>query len=116
MNSGNEMLKNHSLKIYQANVRKDFCFREYAIANRNNVDFKSLKDYNLVYEGTYESDLRSVQDILEIIFADGNVRQLRKDMADFCKTARSISVSDVIELDGIRYYVNPFGFIQIAGI
>lgn len=116
MNSGNEMLKNHSLKIYQADVYKDFCFREYAIAHRNNVDFKTLTDYNLVYDGNFKSILDKPGNLLEDIFTSGNIGQLRKDMADFCKTARSISVSDIIELDGIRYYCNPFGFIQIAGI
>lgn len=116
MNSGIEMLKNHSLKIYQAEVEKDFCFREYAIAKLREVDFKTLTDYNLVYDGNFKSILDKPGNLLEDIFTSGNIGQLRKDMADFCKTARSISVSDVIELDGIRYYCNPFGFIQIAGV
>ena len=86
----------------------------YEFACRNNADFKTLKDYNLVYEGTYNSINTDLDALLEGIFTDGNVGQLRQLMAEQYSKARSISVSDIIEVDGNKYYCDIMGFEAIG--
>ena len=104
----------NNIKIYQADVRCGYAFMNHAYAVRKDADLKTLKDYSLVYEGTYNSVNTDIEDLLEEIFTDGNIGMLRQLMDEQCDKARSLSVSDVIEVDGVRYYVEPFGYEAIG--
>ena len=105
---------NHSLKIYQADVHTKYAFRSYAEARKAGADFKTLKDYHLVFDGGMRSYGTKSNDILEEVFTSGNIGGLRQRMAEFYDHARSISVSDIIELDGTKYYCNPCGFAKVT--
>ena len=62
--------------------------------------------YNVVYTGTIEKS-GSVMQVLEKLFAKFNINH----PADF--RGHSLSVSDVIELDGGYYYCDSFGFVEL---
>ena len=66
----------------------------------------SLNDYEKTYEG--EIDGATIPAILEDLFMIFNIRRPE----DF--KGRSLSVSDIICLDGKRYYCEPCGYMKIA--
>ena len=81
----------------------NYCFRGYSDAKR--LGF-SLNDYEVVYED--EVGCVDVYDTLEsLFFVFNNDRP-----TDF--KGRSMSVSDVVELDGKYYYTDTFGFEEIS--
>ena len=95
-----------NIRIYQTSNRK-YSFMNYEFAKENGFD---LKDYEMVaefYKEVYEPDFR----ILESIYDLGN----RGFIQAVCNNEfmRSISVSDIIELDGRKYFVDSFGFKEV---
>jgi hypothetical protein len=72
--------------------------------NENDVTRKYL--YNVVYSGEVEAG-DSVEDTLEGLYMTFNVNH----PSDF--RGHSLSMSDVIELDGKFYYCDSFGFKNI---
>lgn len=97
-------------KIYQmkntdSNKSSRFCSLETAKRNNPNLN---LLNYDLVY--TSELDPKQPESdriILDELFHTFNLN--RPD--DF--HGHSLSVSDIIEIDGRLYYVNSFGFKRI---
>ena len=87
-------------KILQLINPTDYMFMpfEYAITH----GFK-FSDYYVVYEGEIECE-KSIIDVLERLFVKFNVN--RPD--DF--KGHSLSVSDLIDLDGFCSYCNPTGW------
>ena len=85
----------------------DYAFRGYEDAEgKVNRD-----DYQLVVQGEeYKYD--DVYTILENIFKEGNNGNLQRTKT--LAPMRSISVSDVIGIDGKYYYVDTFGFKEIS--
>ena len=87
-----------------------YIFRGLSIAQKNGF---SLDDYEEVYSG--EIDLETYDDegnedvyhTLEYLFDMFNI--FRPE--DY--KGRSMSISDVVELDGKYYYCDPVGFIEI---
>ena len=77
------------------------------------VDEKiNLNDYNKVAEinlDEFQSD--NINMTLEAIFTYGNSDE---EYYQNNPQARSISVSDIIEIDGKFYYVDSFGFKEIG--
>ena len=96
---------NHTIKIYQIKyiVNTLYAFRDYT-SNFN------INDYDLIVEESYDSHI-SDEEICEIYFMLGNNGQLQNRYPD--KKIRSISVSDIIEIDGIKYYVQNFGYKKL---
>ena len=66
----------------------------------------SLADYEVVYEGELEE--YDVEYALELLFSYFNLN-FAKDYK-----GRSMSISDVVELDGKYYYCDNFGFKEIT--
>lgn len=66
----------------------------------------SLTDYEVVYEGTIED--YSIEYTLEKLFEIFNMYHPE----DF--EGRSMSVSDVVELEGVYYYCDHIGFKKIT--
>lgn len=94
------------VNIYQL---KDGRTREYgfmtykwALAHGFNLD-----DYELVAE-MYNDDEREDERILDRVWLFGNDGTYQKSFK-----MRSVSVSDIIEIDGTKYYVDSFGFKEI---
>lgn len=93
-------------KIYQIrnmrNCRYAFEFYDYA------KDYFDLNDYDEVYSGQLdETSDSSTISILEELFYKFNVK--RPD--DF--EGHSLSVSDVVELDNSKYYVDALGWKKL---
>lgn len=100
-------METRKIKIYQT---KDWCkysFMNYDFAKSH--DFK-MEDYELVAEFNRE-DYVPIDRMLEIIFDLGNRGIIQQVCND--EFMRSISVSDVIEVDGVMYYVDSFGFKEV---
>lgn len=89
-------------KIYQTNNRR-YVFFDYEWANTHGF---SLNDYKMVYEGEIDREL-TIMGTLEKIFIALNA--FRPD--DY--QARSLSVSDIVEIGGDKYYVDSLGFVRI---
>ena len=90
--------------IYQIRdiANTDYAFRSYdEVADKIDLD-----DYDVV--ATIE--VPDNENTLEKIFIFGNT-----DKSKFkeVKLMRSISVSDIIEYDGAKYYVDVFGFKEL---
>jgi hypothetical protein len=80
-----------------------YVFRGFSIAQKKNF---SLTDYEVMYEG--EIDGYNLNYTLEKLFDIFNMSHPE----DF--KGRSMSVSDVVELDGKMYYCDDFGFKEIT--
>jgi hypothetical protein len=80
-----------------------YIFRGFDIAQKHSL---SLKDYEVVYEGEVEGP--DVETILEKLFTLFNILYPE----DF--EGRSMSVSDVVELEGVYYYCDHIGFKKIT--
>lgn len=99
-------MKKMNIKIYQTNNRK-YAFMNYEFAKEHGFN---IADYEVVaefYKEVYEPDFR----ILESVYDLGNRGFIQAVCND--EFMRSISVSDVIELDGRKYYVDSFGFKEM---
>ena len=81
-----------------------YVFRNWETALKNNF---SLDDYKVVYEGEVE-DL-TVDAALEKLFILFNVYHPEDFEGEW-----SMSVSDVVVLDGKYYYCDDFGFKEIT--
>ena len=78
----------------------------YAFRHYNLVKVKiNLKDYEVVHEG--ELDYKEIPDALEELFEIFNVRRPN----DF--KCRSMSVSDIVEVDGENYYCDAVGWVKL---
>lgn len=94
--------------IYQTDNR-DYSFMpwEYAEEKFNMNDYKEVLYY------TYTGD-KFGRDLLEEIFNDGNNGKLHNQFPD--NRFRSLSVSDIIEVDGMKYYIDRFGFHELEEV
>lgn len=72
-----------------------------------NGDFDDL--YREVYEFDYDNGLYGDEyDILEDVFSMFNTGRRPKDFR-----GHSLSVSDVVEIEGTKYYCDDFGFVSL---
>ena len=78
-----------------------YAFKHYEWA-KNVLD---LKDYEVVYEG--ELDYPEMPNALEELFEIFNVKRPK----DFER--RSMSISDVVEIDGKNYYCDAIGWKEL---
>ena len=91
--------------IYQTDNR-DYLFMPWEYAKEK----FNMNDYQEVLYFTYDGDLEN-EDLLNKIFNDGNNGKLHNQFPD--NRFRSLSVSDVIEVDGVKYYIDRFGFKEL---
>ncbi len=89
-----------NVTLYQTKDDVAYAFMPYDYAKE---DLK-LSDYNEVLYFTTDKDL-------EEIFAMGNNGKLHNMFPDV--RFRSISVSDILDVDGVLYYVDSFGFKEV---
>lgn len=89
------------VKVYQLKLESGYTFMNYEYAK----DIMEMEDYELVAEFNLNQQTDSPLDLIYMMGNDGTLA-MNFEM-------RSISVSDIIELDGIKYFVDSFGFKQI---
>ena len=86
------------VRVYQTSNR-DYVFMSWEWSQK----YFNFNDYKLVAE--FDNDY----DDLEGIFQLGNNGKLKSQGFKM----RSISVSDIIEIDGVKYFVNDIGFVEL---
>ena len=92
-------------KIYQTDPHDcDYCFEWWSWAK----DRFNFKDYKLVYEDVIIPNEGPIENTLEELFEVFNVER----PADF--KGHSLSVSDIVELDGHYYYCDNVGWLDIT--
>ena len=96
-----------NFKVYQASTDIPYVFFDFDVAYKR-FDFE--KDYMLVCEETTELD--DIDQILNEVFEKGNTGELTSKNG--ASKMRSVSVSDIIEVDGMYFYVEGFGFRDIT--
>lgn len=104
----------HEYKIYQLdanneNVRRDGkLFKDWDMLNRT-CGFCFNWEYKLVWEGEIEvyDDTASEEKVLDKLFEQFNVAHPKN------YHGRSMSVSDVVVLNGTMYYCDSFGWQKI---
>ena len=93
----------HLIEIYQVHLEDgvpfpDWTFRDYDSAMESGFD---VSEYDKVYEyEDYSNDLERVFEKFNIAFPD-----------DY--RGRSLSVSDIVVMDGIGFYVDSIGFREL---
>lgn len=95
-----------NIKIYQIkeeNLTK-YGFMDYEFAKEHGFN---LNDYKVVAEFEIE-EKEDIINTLEEIYTKGNDGTLTSKYK-----MRSISVSDIINIDDVNYYVDIFGFIVV---
>jgi len=92
-------------KIYQVDPHDcDYAFEWWSWAK----DRFNFKDYKLVYEDVIIPNEGPIENTLEELFEVFNVER----PADF--KGHSLSVSDIVELDGYYYYCDNVGWTDIT--
>ena len=91
---------------YKIKQIKDIRNCEYAFGHYNCCkDQINLDDYEVVYED--ELEYSEISDALEELFEIFNIRRPE----DF--EGRSMSVSDIVEIEGKNYYCDAFGWKKL---
>lgn len=96
------MVHNYSIHQLKCSNPKAFLHYDIVVNNLGGVDFN---EYKHVYTGEIEGDDPIA--MLEILFTRFNVNH----PAGF--KGHSLSVSDIVVLDGIKYYCDSFGWKTI---
>ena len=103
----------HIYKIYQLdenneNVKRDHkLFESWDMLNRT-AGFCFKWEYKTVWEDEIETDDNlTTEAVLDILFEKFNLRHPKN------YHGRSLSVSDVVDLDGSKYYCDSFGWVKI---
>lgn len=101
-------------KVYQIPFPKDENnkkeinrFRRYAYAHLNWIDEVNLDNYEMTYEGEISINLISDENFLDQIF-----RQLNLNHPEDYK-GHSLSVSDLLEVNGKFYYCDAYSWEEI---
>lgn len=96
------MIHNYSIHQLKCSSPKAFLHYDIVVSNLGGVDFN---EYKHVYTGEIEGD--DPVAMLEVLFTRFNVYH----PAGF--KGHSLSVSDIVVLDGIKYYCDSFGWKTI---
>ena len=107
-NPRNAVRSPHQIRVYQIDSRKDeksafALFMRYGDLKRYGLKFDASR-YKPVYTG--EMNVRGLDDVYS---------QLQGKKPEGYK-GHSLSVSDVVVMDGKAYYVDDFGFRKVKGL
>lgn len=93
------------IRIYQISTPREckYAYMSYDYAK----SMLKMEDYKLVAE--YEVPVKDVQDTLNKVWDEGNNGELQSRFPGM----HSVSVSDIIEVDNIKYYTDTFGFKEV---
>lgn len=94
--------------IYQIpdTTKAMYCFLSYGYAINYGFD---LNDYEVVYEGDIDCTSESLNSVLEKIFTI-----LNSDCSPFDYNGRSLSMSDIVKVDGKYFYCDTVGWKKIG--
>jgi len=99
-----------NIKIYQIKEKDDLIMKFLFTSIdrlKNGIKDVDINNYDIVYEFEYHNELTETNEILEDIFRIFNIAR------PTVFYGHSLSVSDIIELDGEKYFCNDFGFVKL---
>ncbi len=98
-------------KIYQADKSSPtglkILFQPYETLQNENIVL-SLDDYKKVYEGDFEEDTDSKLSVTEQLYIMFNISRPKNFKG------HSLSVSDIIVIDGQQYFCDNYGFKAVS--
>lgn len=101
-------MKLQILQLKSTPELRNYMFTSMSLLEKLNLKV-DLNNYNKVYvDDLYSSIFSKNIDILEEIYQKFNVGQKPESYK-----GHSLSVSDIVVLDGFNYYVDSFGFIKL---
>lgn len=101
-------MKLQILQLKSTPELRNYMFTSMSLLKKLNLKV-DLNNYNEVYEDDLYSSIFSKNiDILEEIYQKFNIGQKPESYK-----GHSLSVSDIVVLDGVNYYVDSFGFIKL---
>lgn len=101
-------MKLQILQLKSTPELRNYMFTSMSLLEKLNLKV-DLNNYNEVYEDDLYSSIFSKNiDILEEIYQKFNMGQKPESYK-----GHSLSVSDIVVLDGVNYYVDSFGFIKL---
>lgn len=101
-------MKLQILQLKSTPELRNYMFTSMSLLEKLNLKV-DLNNYNEVYmDDLYTSIFSKNIDILEEIYQKFNMGQKPESYK-----GHSLSVSDIVVLDGVNYYVDSFGFIKL---
>lgn len=101
-------MKLQILQLKSTPELRNYMFTSMSLLKKLNLKV-DLNNYNEVYmDDLYSSIFSKNIDILEEIYQKFNMGQKPESYK-----GHSLSVSDIVVLDGVNYYVDSFGFIKL---
>lgn len=101
-------MKLQILQLKSTPELRNYMFTSMSLLKKLNLKV-DLNNYNEVYvDDLYSSIFSKNIDILEEIYQKFNMDQKPESYK-----GHSLSVSDIVVLDGVNYYVDSFGFIKL---
>ena len=101
-------MKLQILQLKSTPELRNYMFTSMSLLEKLNLKV-DLNNYNEVYgDDLYSSIFSKNIDILEEIYKKFNIGQKPESYK-----GHSLSVSDIVVLDGVNYYVDSFGFIKL---
>ena len=101
-------MKLQILQLKSTPELRNYMFTSMSLLKKLNLKV-DLNNYNEVYEDDLYSSIFSKNiDILEEIYQKFNMGEKPESYK-----GHSLSVSDIVILDGVNYYVDSFGFIKL---
>lgn len=101
-------MKLQILQLKSTPELRNYMFTSISLLEKLNLKV-DLNNYNEVYvDDLYSSIFSKNIDILEEIYQKFNIGQKPESYK-----GHSLSVSDIVVLDGVNYYVDSFGFIKL---
>lgn len=101
-------MKLQILQLKSTPELRNYMFTSMSLLEKLNLKV-DLNNYNEVYmDDLYTSIFSKNIDILEEIFQKFNMWEKPESYK-----GHSLSVSDIVVLDGVNYYVDSFGFIKL---
>lgn len=101
-------MKLQILQLKSTPELRNYMFTSMSLLEKLNLKV-DLNNYNEVYmDDLYSSIFSKNIDILEEIYHKFNMGQKPESYK-----GHSLSVSDIVVLDGVNYYVDSFGFIKL---
>ena len=101
-------MKLQILQLKSTPELRNYMFTSMSLLEKLNLKV-DLNNYNEVYvDDLYSSIFSKNIDILEEIYQKFNMGQKPESYK-----GHSLSVSDIVVLDGVNYYIDSFGFIKL---
>ena len=101
-------MKLQILQLKSTPELRNYMFTSMSLLEKLNLKV-DLNNYDEVYiDDLYSSIFSKNIDILEEIYQKFNIVQKPESYK-----GHSLSVSDIVVLDGVNYYVDSFGFIKL---